>query len=730
MRERRRAGGSAAVAPDGQVASIGGLITGALLRQRAQPFGGTHREVVLYARMRDRPRDAAALLRRLMAPGGADVAMVSLPGPLWPLYYGVKPLRIAARPLRPGGARGAWMTRSSALPRPHDPVAAEPALPAPHLPPSQLLGVVRLYVGVLLETMPWRVALVVALMVCAGLTEGLGLVLLSSLLALVGIDASQGSTGRISDAVEAALALVGLRPVLETMLLIYMAVAVSLAVLNQAQTGAGQDLVRRFTVYLRQRVYRALAVTPWTFFARQRTADLTQSLTVDVERAGTATLLLVQTAAVAVVALVYLIFAFRLSPAITLVVLGCAGVVLLLLRSSMRRARASGAAVTSVMGRLYAATLEHLGAMKIARSYGAQDRMTALYADVAVSISGLQADAARDRARAKMWFDIGSMVLLVTVLYVALERARLPTADLLLLLFVFARLMPRISAVQQSGQQFLQLLPAFEAVESVARRCEAVVETPAAAAASVPAHQQIALEGVSFSYGGAADAAVIRDLSLVIPVGATVAVVGPSGAGKTTVADLVAGLIAPDRGRVLVDGVALDGETLAGWRAQIGYVSQETFLFHDTVRANLLWAAPAADDDQLWEALRLAAADQFVARLPEGLETVVGERGVRLSGGERARIALARALLRRPAVLILDEATSNLDPENEQRVLDAINALHGRITVLMITHRLATVRCADLIHVLEDGRLVESGSWERLVALPGGRFRTLAGGVR
>jgi ATP-binding cassette subfamily C protein len=233
------------------------------------------------------------------------------------------------------------------------------------------------------------------------------------------------------------------------------------------------------------------------------------------------------------------------------------------------------------------------------------------------------------------------------------------------------------------------------------------------------------LEQVSFSYEGPGGALQLRDINLAIPAGKSTAVVGPSGAGKSTIADLITGLIQPQHGRVLIDELPLTPERLRSWRNQIGYVAQDTFLFHDTVRANLLWARPDASEQDLAQALQLAAADDFVQRLPGGLETVLGDRGVRISGGERQRLALARALLREPRLLLLDEATSSLDGESERRIQSAIEQLHGQMTILIITHRLATIRQADLIYVLERGRLVEAGSWNELLARQDGRFRAL-----
>jgi ATP-binding cassette subfamily C protein len=214
----------------------------------------------------------------------------------------------------------------------------------------------------------------------------------------------------------------------------------------------------------------------------------------------------------------------------------------------------------------------------------------------------------------------------------------------------------------------------------------------------------------------------VRDVTFTLDAGATTAIVGPSGSGKSTLADLLMGLLTPSEGRILVDGVTLDGGRLDAWRDQIGYVAQEAFLFHESVRANLLWARPDASEEEIWHALRLASADAFVRALPHGLDTVVGDRGVLVSGGERQRLSLARALVRRPALLILDEATSSLDSENEARIQQAIDKLHQQMTIVVITHRLSTIRGADTIHVVDRGRLVESGTWTDLVGRRTGRF--------
>jgi ATP-binding cassette subfamily C protein len=204
---------------------------------------------------------------------------------------------------------------------------------------------------------------------------------------------------------------------------------------------------------------------------------------------------------------------------------------------------------------------------------------------------------------------------------------------------------------------------------------------------------------------------VLRGVDLFLEAGKMTAIVGPSGAGKSTLADLANGLLLPTRGRLLVDGIPLGPAVMRQWRRQVGYVGQDTVLFHQSVRANLLWASPHATEEQMREALLLASAE-FVYDLPGGLESVVGDRGILLSSGQRQRIALARALLRRPTLLLLDEATNALDVENEARVLDALREAmrkrEGRLTILMIAHRASAVRKADRVFELEGGRVAGS----------------------
>ena len=196
--------------------------------------------------------------------------------------------------------------------------------------------------------------------------------------------------------------------------------------------------------------------------------------------------------------------------------------------------------------------------------------------------------------------------------------------------------------------------------------------------------REIEVRNVSFAYASAAGRPVLAGIDLAIPANRMVAIAGPSGVGKSTLADLLLGLIEPSCGEIRVDGTPLGGTRLRRWRRSVACVPQEPCLFHDTVRANLSWARPRATEARMWRALRLAAVENTVAALPRGLDTVVGDRGARLSGGERQRIALAWALLAEPALLVLDEATSQLDPASEGQVLAALRRLREHMTIVVV----------------------------------------------
>lgn len=588
------------------------------------------------------------------------------------------------------------------------------------------LSTLRAFAATLRIVSRRNLAASVVALVGLSVTEGFGLLLLLPLLQLVGVEAGPSDpSNRMVAAFSAVFTATGVRPTLAIVLGIYVMVAALQTGLQRWQARLSAGIQEDVVTALRCRVYEAIARTEWVFFVRSRASDFLHVLTNEIGRVGTAAYYALDLAISAAIALVYFALAFKMSPAITsLVVLAGLGLGLAL-RRRLGRARSSGEQVSASTARLYAAISEHLASMKTIKSYGDESRHVGLFGQLSDELRNVSLRSTDEYGRFRQYLAMGSTAGLAIIVYTSVGLLAIPTTELLLLLFVFARLMPRLIGLYERAQTLAVQLPAFAAVTDLERRCQAAAQPVAELRQTIEFHREIRFAGVTFDYQGEGQSPAVQGIDLVIEAGSTTAIVGPSGAGKSTLADLLLGLLHPTTGRILIDGRPLESDELASWRDQIGYVPQETLLFHATVRANLLWARPAATEEDLWCALRLAAADAFVARLPAGLDTVVGDRGVLVSGGERQRLSLARALIRRPRLLILDEATSSLDSENEARIQRAIDKLHQQMTIVIITHRLSTIRSADVIHVVDRGRLVESGSWEQLTHRAG-RFRELS----
>ena len=315
------------------------------------------------------------------------------------------------------------------------------------------------------------------------------------------------------------------------------------------------------------------------------------------------------------------------------------------------------------------------------------------------------------------------MLASVIALGIALQQGA-PLSELAAVLWSLLAALPILSEIMQGSISIKRFIPSYEQLVSL-RKQAALVEENEGEMIFHQMTQGIELRNVDFIYPGREQ--TLRNIHLEIRKGQMTALVGESGSGKSTITDLVLGLQIPEKGEVLLDGIVLGKWKQNSFRERVGYVPQDPFLFHTSIKANLLWSYDQATEHEIWEACRLANAESFIKELPQGIDTLVGDRGVRLSGGQRQRIALARALLRKPELLILDEATSALDTESERLIQQSIDSLAGHMTILIIAHRLSTIIKADIIYVLKEGRIVEQGSYDQLLEM-NSRFTHMAQG--
>ena len=583
---------------------------------------------------------------------------------------------------------------------------------------DSLLG---LFARNLTRLMPRKVAMALTLMVLLSLSEAVSLLILVPLLGLVGLDVGQGSLGQIDGIISAFFTYLGLKPTLIMILIIYVVVISISAFLTRYQTLQTSQIQYQFANHLRKRLYNSITNSNWLFFSRMKSSSLAHALTNEIDRISMGTGQFLTFIASIMILVVYIIFALKLAGLITGVIFAVGILILLILRRRASKSRTSGEDITTTTRDLYYSILQHLDGMKTIKSFGMQDENIKVFKGQSNQVANNYLEAIRSYADVKLLFDVGTVVVLAVMVFFLIEVAKLPTASLFLLIYLFVRMIPQFSTIQRAYQYFINMLPAFGNVIDLEGQFLENCETSKSEDVSIDLKKIITFENVSFSYH-CNDHFTLEDLNLKILVGKTIAIAGLSGAGKSTMADLIMGLISPEKGRIAVDGTALSDESLASWRTKIGYVAQETFLFNETIRFNLQLASPDASEDELNKALKLAAAYQFVCKLPEGLDTIIGDRGVRLSGGERQRLALARALLRKPSLLIMDEATSNLDSENEKKILHAIDSLHGKITILIIAHRLSTIKNSDYIYLIDEGKIIESGTWSKLLENKKGSF--------
>ena len=568
-----------------------------------------------------------------------------------------------------------------------------------------------------------NIILALILMVLNSLTEGISLLLLVPLLQIVGLNVQQGSLGEIANYISSFFSYFGITPTLTIILIIYVFIISFNAFIYKLQTVESFKIEYTFAANLRKHLFESITDSDWIFFIQKRSSDFAHALTNEVERISIGTGQFLTFLASIMILIVYIIFALELAGMITGIIFVVGVIILLMLRRKAGKSHYRGEEITTTTRNLYSSIMQHLEGMKTIKSFGMEEENINVFSKQSNQLANNYIDSVKSYADVKLLFDIGTVIVLSVMVLFLIDVVKLPIASLFLLIYLFVRMIPQFSTIQRSYQYFINMLPAFDNLMQVEKECLENTDSFGDRNCNVELNEFIKLENISFSYSGKGNL-LFKDLKLNIPVGKTMAIVGQSGAGKSTIADLIMGLIEPTKGKITVDGMSI-AECNNSWRSHIGYVPQESFLFNETIRFNLLLSKPKADETDINEALKLASAYEFVNRLPDGIDTLIGDRGVKLSGGERQRLALARALLRNPDLLILDEATSNLDSGNEIKILKAIDELHGELTILIIAHRLSTIKNADYIYLIDQGKIIENGSWDELLNIKNGKFKNL-----
>jgi len=476
----------------------------------------------------------------------------------------------------------------------------------------------------------------------------------------------------------------------------------------------------RFAYQLRLRIFEQLQRLPLGYFATTHSGELVNTITSEIKDAMRAFASISTLVIAAITLLVYvasmIIISWQLT-ILSILLFGCLSVGVTSLFSRVRKASFNRSKASS---RYVSVSMEFISGIRTVRTFTAENferkrfnkaNKTFLQAATkTVSILGLIGPIIEAAA---------AVVIVMMLLFsftVLIPAGQLQLASLLTFMFVLLRIMPLVKQINSKTADINNFYGAFNKITNIIRTDNKHYLTNGSQQFD-SLEQAIRLDSVCFEYD---KTPVLHDINLTIEKGTTIALVGASGSGKSTLVDLISRFYDPTYGQILVDSTDLRALDIGSFRQKVAIVSQDSFIFHDTVRSNIAYSlGEAVSDSEVWEAARRANAFDFIQSMPEGLDTLLGDRGMKLSGGQRQRIAIARALIRDPEILILDEATSALDSVSEKLIQESIERLIKGRTVIVIAHRLSTVVNADRIVVLENGHIIEQGTYQALLEQQG-----------
>ena len=562
---------------------------------------------------------------------------------------------------------------------------------------------------------PARSAIVLLALLLASLLDGLGL---STLLSMISLSSQIGGQpdAVLSDTedpslpeqlINAAFGAVGMEPTLPWLLALGIVLILGktlVVLLANRQVGYA---VAQVATDLRLDLVRAVAASRWRYYLSKSVGSLANAMATEAQRASEGYLQGAIMSAQLITAIVYTALALMISWKVTLGALVLATLVLGGLNILVRIAGKAGRRQTGLLRMILSVMTDQLAAIKPLKAMAREDRFDTLISGQTEQLNKSLRKQVFSKEAMKALQEAMLVILAAVGLVIMLAVIDMTLSAAMVLIFLLARVVTLLSKAQRAWQHMAISESAFwsltEAIDEARNERE-----PPRGQLEPHLEQGIRFEAVSFAHP---DHRVFYSQSLEIPVGRLTVITGPSGSGKTTLIDLVAGLLRPDDGQVLIDGVDLNTIDHRLWRRSIGYVPQEALLVNDSVFNNITLGAPELGREDAERALTKADALDFVEQMNGGLDASVGERGGRLSGGQRQRLAIARALVHEPRLLILDEATSNLDQASEQAVLTTIGHLKGELTMLAVTHQPGMLKLADLTYSVSEGR-IEIGSAE------------------
>lgn len=564
------------------------------------------------------------------------------------------------------------------------------------------------YLITIFRTYPWKNLQMLIALALSGVAEIFGLSAMLPLLTVaIGNNTGGSPAAGIADTsaaerlINESLLAIGVMPTVEVLIIvIFLAIIVKSALILFANKRVGYT-VAHVATDLRMGLLRALLNSRWQFHLHQPVGKMANAMASEAGRAGKA----FACGALMIVALVQALVAIGVACLVswqaTLIALGGGVIIFFTVGSLVRKTKRAGWRQTKLMKSLLSILTDSLQSIKPLKSMARENSVEAVLLKKTNLINRSIQKQVLSKELLRALQEPLRMIILLSGLYLALIYWHLPASTAILLIFLIARILKQLSKVQQDYQRMVLLESGYWSIQDTIRQAEAQREILPGTKSPVFEHA-VHLDGISFSYEGKP---VLKEVSFSFAKNEITSIVGVSGAGKTTIVDLVTGLLRPQQGEIWIDKQPLADIDLRAWRRMIGYVPQETLLLHDTVLINVTLGDQMLSEEDAIKALCAAKAWDFVESLPQGINSSVGERGGYLSGGQRQRIALARALVHNPKLLILDEATSGLDPQSEAAICDTLRQLRGKLTILAISHQRALVELADKTYRVAEGKI-------------------------
>jgi ATP-binding cassette subfamily C protein len=535
----------------------------------------------------------------------------------------------------------------------------------------------------------------------AGLMDGLGMSMLLSMLTLTtsGAGHKPSMPEQVATRIASFLGLPPSAPVLLSLAILLIVLKASLTLLANKQVGYA---VAHIATDLRLAAIRSVMAARWSYYLKQSPGRLSNAIATEAQRASEAFQYSAEMAAMVLNSLIYLGIALSISWQAGLAAGIAGGLLLTVLQALIRSSRRAGQHQTKLLTSLLSAVGALLAAAKPLKAMAREDHVDALLSHQMKQLRRALRQQVVSREALGAWQDPLLAIMVALGFFLSIVLLKLPLAAVLVMLFLLARVVSYLSKSQRAYQQIVVRESAYWSLMDGITAARAEAE-PQGGTRTVQLAGEIRFDAVRFRHGDGR--LILDDASFGIAARELTVIVGPSGAGKTTLLDLVVGLQQPQAGSVAIDGVPMPEVAMREWRRQIGYVPQDSVLVNDSIAYNLALGDEDIGEADLRAALQAANALDFVDAMPEGLQTLVGEGGSRLSGGQRQRLAIARALVRKPRLLVLDEATSSLDAEAQTAVIETVRRLKGSLTILAVAHQERMIEAADRVYRLAAGQV-------------------------